>query len=153
LRHLHPIHRPLVLLCTLFATTAPALAADAAVLRCRQLTEAAARLACYDAITVSAVAPKPEARAEKAAPAAEFGRPSPAAAIAAIESSVGPEFEGWRPGARIRLENGQVWLITDDSTAWLDRGRRKVTVRRGALGVYYLDVEGTNQSPRVRRVD
>jgi hypothetical protein len=152
-RHPTPTHRPLALLMSLMAAAVPAFADDAAVLRCRQLAEAPARLACYDAIAIGAAAPKPEAPVEKPTSAAEFGRPPPAASVAAVDSSVGPDFEGWRPNARIRLANGQVWLVTDDSTAWLDRGRRKVTVRRGALGAYYLDFDGTNHSPRVRRVD
>jgi hypothetical protein len=43
-------------------------------------------------------------------------------------------FEGWRPNERIRLANGQVWQIADDSSSLLQRRDPKVTVRRGALG-------------------
>lgn len=132
----------------------PATAVDAAsadVMRCRRLAEPAARLACYDAIPIAARPTEPVA--ENAPAAAGFGRPSPAAAVAAIESNVADDFDGWRPNSRIRLTNGQVWQVTDDSSASLERRRRKVTVRRGALGTYFLDFEDSNHSPRVRRID
>jgi hypothetical protein len=157
--------------------------ADTAALQnCRAITDARARLACYDAITLpaanaavpiraaTATSPAvpatpaqptaaPIARAATAAPpappaAASFGltAPAPDAAINKIESSINGLFEGWRPNSRIRLANGQVWQVTDDSARSLDLNNPKVAVRRGALGAFYLEIDGTNFSPRVRRV-
>ena len=77
---------------------------------------------------------------------------TPAEELAAIESHIPGVFEGWRPNERIRLANGQVWQIADDSKSLIQRQSPKVTVRRGALGAFYLDIEGDNSSPRVRRV-
>ena len=128
-----------------------ALAADTLVARCREQSEATARLACYDAIPI---APRPAVHAASSPQVlAEFGRRTAAAAVAAIVSSVPDDFEGWRANGPIRLDNGQVWQVTDDSAVSMDRRRRKVTVRRGAMGTYFLDFEDSNHSPRVKRID
>jgi hypothetical protein len=161
-----------VLLLLLVSTTA--LADDAGILRCRAITEATARLACYDALVV----PAPGARAAPGAPAAAApqarpataapGSPQPSAGqtpdqfgledktaparLDAIESSISGPFDGWDPNSRIRLANGQVWQVTDDSRAVLYLKDPKVRVRRGALGAFYLEIDGTNRSPKVKRV-
>lgn len=84
---------------------------------------------------------------------AKFGlAPKPSEELESIHSHIPGLFEGWRPNARIRLANGQVWQIADDSTNLLQRREPRVTIRRGALGAFYLDIEGDNRSPRVRRV-
>lgn len=138
----------------------PAAAQDDALQRCRGVADAAARLACYDAIplrsaprTAPAVAPAP-APARVAAPADRFGLPEkPAADGQSIVSAVAAGFDGWGPSSRIRLENGQVWEVTDSSSGTVGAANRRVTVRRGALGSYWLEFEGMNKSPRVRRVE
>jgi hypothetical protein len=131
----------------LFVSSA-ALADDSAVLKCRALPEAASRLACYDAMPL---APVP-------APAADFGsetvRKKPDALPASMESTVAGEFEGWGPNSRIRLANGQVWRVVDESSAVLPRrSNPKVRIDRNLFGTLFLKVEGTNQSAKVRRVD
>jgi hypothetical protein len=131
----------------LFVSSA-ALADDNAVLKCRVLPEAASRLACYDAMPVG---PAP-------ALAADFGsetiRKKPDALPAAMESTVAGEFEGWGPNSRIRLANGQVWRVVDESSAVLPRrSNTKVRIERNLFGTLFLRVEGTNQSAKVRRVD
>jgi hypothetical protein len=45
-----------------------------------------------------------------------------------------------------------VWRIADDSKGALWVENPKVRVRRGALGAFYLEIEGTNRSPRVQRL-
>ena len=73
-------------------------------------------------------------------------------ALEAIESHIPGHFEGWEPRSRIRLANGQIWQISDDSRRYHDIQNPKVSVRRGALGAFYLEIEGTNSSPRVKRL-
>lgn len=135
------------------------LADDAGLLRCRAIQESAARLACYDALVVPASppaqpAPRAGAQPEPARTTEQFGLEDkrPAAALEAIESAIPGHFEGWRPKTRFRFANGQVWQVTDDSTARHEIDNPKVRVRRGALGAFYLEVEGTNKSPRVQRI-
>jgi hypothetical protein len=71
-----------------------------------------------------------------------------------MDSTVEGEFEGWGPHSRIRLANGQVWRVVDDSSAVLPRrSNTKVRIERNLFGTLFLTVEGTNQSAKVRRVD
>lgn len=173
--------RTLTLL-SLALASLPVLAQDG-LQRCRAMSDGAARLACYDALAdaarAAAAAPaRPPVAAAPAAPpaAAPAALATPAAATApapsrtaeatfglpetrrpdavdAVNSTVGPRFSGWGPNSRIRLANGQVWQVTDGTSVELPEGPRKVSVKRGALGSYYLDFEGLNTSPRVRRVE
>jgi hypothetical protein len=154
----------------------PALADDAALLRCRALRDATARLACYDALPVAVpdakAPPAPRAAEPRAAepraaepravetrpPApqtpAQFGleqRPNPVE-LASIESHIPGNFEGWYPNAVFTLANGQIWQISDGSTRRLYRANPKVKIRRGSFGSFFLEIEGDNNSPRVRRL-
>lgn len=136
--------------------------ADDAILKCRQLTDGGARLACYDAIDVSArgatAATAPVAPLASDARRAEdsFGmappKPKRDEAPKSISSTIAGEFDGWGPGARITLANGQVWRVVDGGAVALPRMRNpKVTIERGLLGAVYLSVEGSNQTARVSR--
>ncbi len=145
----------------LLATSRTAVADDAALARCRAEAAAAQRLACYDAIPLR---PAATAAGSVAAPAAaapapagqaaanQFGLPSTEAALGAIESSLTGKVEGWGPRTQFRLANGQVWAIDDASSADLFLQDPKVRIRRGFGGAFYLELDGTNRSPRVRRV-
>ncbi|MCA1246459.1 hypothetical protein [Massilia sp. MS-15] len=145
-----------------------ALADDQAILACRALPDGGARLACYDAIQVAARPGGTAARSAAAAPAPAMA-PAPAASHEAsfgleaakrrerepdaIASTIPGEFQGWGPGAQIRLANGQVWRVIDGSEAVLPRMRDpKVRIERNLFGTLFLKVEGTNNSAKVRRV-
>ena len=154
----------------LVLASAPVLADDAALLRCRAVADASARLACYDALPRAGGETKAPARAPAPplAPAARPAEPRPAqgqapaefgleqrqnpAQVPTIESHIPGAFEGWQPNSTIKLANGQVWQISDGSTRRIYRNNPKVTIRRGALGSFFLDVEGDNSAPRVRRL-
>lgn len=123
---------------------------DAALFHCRAMAEAGARLACYDAIsagtgTAAAPAVNPAFELKSAA------RKQPEESVT-LETRIAGKFEGWSHGQLIRLENGQVWRVEDDSseTAYLDNP--KATLRKGMLGSIYLDIDGARGAPRVRRV-
>ena len=63
-------------------------------------------------------------------------------------------FRGWGPNARIRLENGQVWQVIDGSTLRVRPGARRVRVEKALIGSsYFLEIEGINAAPRVKRVE
>lgn len=146
----------LLLIASLTAlSTGPSRADDAALVRCRGIAEGSARLACYDAIAL----PPAGSAASPATPPRQtpqqFGLEAQQAAktqLDAIETTIQGRFYGWGPGERIELANGQVWQITDDSRGVLDVLNPKVKVRRGALGAFFLEFEGSNRSPKVRRV-
>lgn len=149
-----------VILIFMMSFSATALADDGGFLRCRGLTDAAARLACYDALplpSVAAIAVPPVAAAvSPVAPQtpAQFGLESKTykAGLDSIESRIVGRFEGWNASSRIKLENGQVWQVSDDSSRFLDLNNPRIVVRRGALGAFYLEIDGTNHSPKVKRL-
>jgi hypothetical protein len=69
-----------------------------------------------------------------------------------VRSRIVGHFGGWSPNQHIELENGQVWQIADNTSRYLYLDDPAVTVRRGMMGAFYLDIEGTNHMPRVKRV-
>jgi hypothetical protein len=146
------------------AVCTQASAQSEATSRCQLISDASARLACYDV----ALPPKreihsneqvgqvaaPVTSAKKDLSSDQFGLPQKPkdGEAEAIESAVDAGFYGWGPNDRIRLQNGQVWVVVDGTTGTTTGDMRKVKVRRGALGSFFLDFEGLNKSPRVRRV-
>jgi hypothetical protein len=157
-------HPASFLLLSLLTATGAALADDAAmadhaILACRAHSDAKVRLACYDTIqvstrpaaTVAGAAPAPAAGAEQRFGLEQVKQKEEAPRF--IESSIEGDFAGWDPGAQIRLANGQVWRVVDGSSAVLTPMKNpKVRVTRSLLGTLFLEIEGTNNSPKVRRV-
>ena len=144
----------LSLLATATATaTATAAASDTDLRRCRAIAEGTQRLACYDALSLAPAAPPAVVPAPAAAAAATFGLERQPPEMQEITSHIPGIFEGWQPKTRFRLANGQVWQVSDDSSAVYDLRDPKVTVRRAALSGFVLDIDGARRSPRVRRVE
>jgi hypothetical protein len=139
------------------AFASSAMAADADLLRCRAIADPASRVACYDAIPVAAPA-KAAVAAHAADPAANFGlsaaqmrKPSEADAV---ESTLLGTIDGWGPGTIFRLANGQTWRVADDSSnSIIEQQNPKVRITRNALGTLFMEIEGTNKAPRVRRLN
>jgi hypothetical protein len=139
-----------------------AVAADVDLAKCRAIGDATQRLACYDALVPAAPATStaPKLPAAAAAPAQkqpqqQFGLEQrvPADRPEAIDSHIPGRFEGWKPNTRIRLANGQVWQVVDNSSGAFWLMDPKVKVRRGMLGAFFLEIEGSNNSPKVRRIE
>lgn len=160
--------KKLLPLLSLMFVSGAALADDDALQKCRAVTDASARLRCYDAIPLAttpagrpaATAVPMPAPAAKAAPAAEqnFGieqvkKKTEEEQPKSIESTIVGNFDGWGPNSRITLANGQVWRIIDGSEAVLTPMQNpKVRIERNLFGTIFLRVEGTNNSAKVRRV-
>ena len=130
-----------------------ALAQEAELLRCSATADKEARLACYDGLAATAT----EARRVAATPTAKmqaFGVEAQPRRdeIEAIDSSIAGLFEGWGPKSVIRLANGQSWQISDGGSAVLYLKNPKVKVRRAALGSFMLEIDGSNETARVRRL-
>ncbi|MYM68315.1 hypothetical protein GTP45_15975 [Pseudoduganella sp. FT55W] len=146
-----------VLFALMLVSTA-AMADDAALLKCRQLEDGPVRLACYNAIQLNPAAPvaaAPTGVPSKAEMEAMFGREPAAlksAGVNSIETSIVGPFDGWVRGQRIRLANGQVWKVVDDTEDVVELNNPKVTVKRGLLGAIFLDIEGAHRNPKVQRV-
>ena len=143
----------------LLSSTALA-ADDAAILRCRAVADATSRLACYDALPLGAgqaqAQPQPGEAQRSVKPLAEqFGLEEqllPSLSIEKIESGIPGHFEGWGPNETIRLDNGQIWQVADGSSRFYSVDNPKVTITRGALGAFYLNLAGENRTVRVRRI-
>ena len=152
---------PASLLC--LGAAASAFADDASLQHCRAMKDSSQRLACYDAIPLGvapgpARAPSPSGAA--AAPASTptllqrfgfEGRAQPDE-LPSVESTIPGLFEGWGPRSTFKLANGQVWQVTEETSrpAYIQSPRVKIT--RGAMGSFFMEIEGVSQSPRVRRV-
>lgn len=142
--------------------------------RCPTIEDPAARLACYDA-AMPPVFPRAHSPVGPNAAATNLGAASTAvspainskprgstfgltqkrdaAEIQAIESTTIPGFRQWGPNERIRLENGQVWKVTDGSSGSLREVPAKVTIKKGMFGAYFLVFHESNWSPKVERVE
>lgn len=159
----HPL--PLALL--VLTSAAAAQTDDASLLRCAAIGETSARLACYDTLAQRARqrAASPAAAAPAAAPAAAAATPSDRASTFGLAPKPDPDelqlvrthlpgpFQGWSPKQRFTLANGQVWEISDDSSAFGRGNDVRVTLRRGTLGSYFIEFDGVTKSPRARRVE
>lgn len=130
--------------------------------RCAQLAEATPRLACYDALAArlrqaapaASSAPKAPAPAPSAAQKIEaFGAPAVAQRdqLESIESRIDGVVRGWEPGTVFTLANGQRWAVADGSSVALYLRDPLVRIRRGAMGTFRIEFEGSNQTARVQR--
>jgi len=140
-----------------------AIADDAAMLQCRGIADVPARVRCYDAIPlgasaavapVAAAAPTPQQR-EQAFGMATIAAPKAVEAEKSnsISSTIAGKFDGWSGNELVKLSNGQVWRVVDGSSAVLSpMNNPKVIIERNFIGTYFLKIEGTNNSPKVRRV-
>ena len=135
------------LLLALLGTAGAAFADDTAILACRNLADGAARLACYDAIPAGA---RPAAAAVQS-----FGleHKQPEEPARSVESTIAGNFSGWGPATLFTLANGQVWKVVDGSSADLAPVTNPpVKIVRNMFGTLFLEIDGTNASPKVRRV-
>jgi hypothetical protein len=165
-------------LCTLMLSLPAIAQAPSDLQRCRALKDNAARLACYDAIPVSATAPAASAAAPAAGSTAaaapvggnaaasnaatayapqtpdQFGleRQQSQVLVKAVDARIVGQFDGWEPNQRFTLDNGQVWQVSDDSRGAGYKTNPKVRITRGTFGTFFMEIEGVNAAPRVKRL-
>lgn len=145
-----------------------ALAESAATHPCASITEAAARLACYDAAFGSPPAGVPQERARSEAPkppaadpAHEFGltraqrEAAAGAARAADADSITVSVRSLRnrPTGEfvVTFDNGQTWVQREANPRAVLKVGDSVTIRKAALGSYLL-VTPDRIATRVRRL-
>lgn len=134
---------------------------------CRTKDDPQMRLACYDEIRLAPAQARP-ATPQGMAPPPIPVTPAPGNAVGnfgfeaktalqnqlqSIDSTIEGHFSGWGPKSRIRLANGQVWQVTDDSNAFMSLDNPRVQITRGAMGAFYIEFERSNRTARVRRVE
>lgn len=70
-----------------------------------------------------------------------------------IVSRLTGSFRGWTGNTQFRLENGQVWQQTDDTSfGGVSLESPQVTIDKGMFGAWYLRVEGYNSRAKVKRI-
>jgi hypothetical protein len=107
-----------------------------------------ARLACYDAV------PTVNAGATAATAEAGFGfEQKRDEQLKVIVSRIVGQVDGWGPGTRFRLENGQVWQLSDDSNAVYNLNSPAVKIERAMLGGFEMAIEGVKRAPRVKPLE
>ncbi|MFD0740005.1 hypothetical protein ACFQZQ_12035 [Lysobacter koreensis] len=74
-------------------------------------------------------------------------------AVEPIRSTIKGSMREWSVGTRFELENGQRWRVTQGSLYTSTLSQPKVTIAPGALGSWYLQVEGHSPRLKVQRVD
>jgi hypothetical protein len=158
-----------LVLAALVAT--PASADEAAFLACRKVTDSLQRLVCYDSVPTSSAVPasgqapvapakRPaavEAPSEPARAAPEnFGLPDTlvtgSAEVKSIDAVLADEVRDWQAQSMMRLTNGQVWQVGDESSGQIAASARQVLIRRGLTGAFYMKIDGVARPIRVTRV-
>jgi hypothetical protein len=70
-----------------------------------------------------------------------------------IQSRILGEFHGWRGNTHFALENGQVWVQSEESyLEGINISDPEVTITQGILGDWKLKVKGYNTFVKVKRV-
>lgn len=90
-----------------------------------------------------------------AASTARFGleHELPAGAADELRSSIPGPFSGWEPKTRWKLANGQVWQVADGSRAYYRLASPNVRITRGALGSFFMEIDGVSHAVPVRRLE
>jgi len=147
------------LLTALLFSSASAFAQDTALLHCADITGRDERLACFDALAAKARTAK-TAGATPLAQAENFGHETvapkpgkPPEVVDAVQSHIDGIVEGWSSGTVFTLANGQRWQIADGSAATIYLKSPKITIKRAVLGGYVIELEGTNRTARVKRLE
>lgn len=156
--------------------------ATGAFMRCLEIQDDKARLACYDRLAREVVelgvpgarrtAPAAAAAAGAAsatavdaqeapassgarAPEDAFGKPqkTPGDVLDSISANVVGGFSGWSGDTVFELDNGQVWEQSGMGRYEYAGEDRKVVIERALFGSFMLSPEGLNRSVRVRRLE
>jgi hypothetical protein len=148
-------------------------AADPTLPDCQGIDDDASRLACYDdwfagiAEDLGEETHAPRAASDSAVEGTDatadssgietFGAERlPPSDVDHIEARLLGEFNGWDGNTVFRLDNGQVWQQTRnyiaDYTPREPIPQPHVTIERGMLGTYNLQVEGVKRIVQVKRI-
>jgi len=163
------------MLLTLLFFAQPALTAEEALTKCRQIEEIAERVVCYDKIvdshfpmessdSVETITP-PELAESSAIPDAQslFGTNDAEAKriveislaieqISEIEAIVTDVRRSSNKKLTVTLDNGQVWRQLDNQPLPLKSGEA-VIVRKASLGSYLMEKQSGSRSIRVKRAN
>src|SRR3546814_16052801 len=70
-----------------------------------------------------------------------------------IQAHIKGNFAGWEPKTRFALDNGQIWQVVDDHSAYYRPAMNsQVTLEKGMFVAYYLQIHGLNARVKVTRI-
>ena len=72
--------------------------------------------------------------------------------VSEIVTTIDGMFDGWVPGGRVKLANGQVWEFMGGSPGIYRLDRPKVVITKGSWGGYFMRIGDLSQTPKVRRI-
>ncbi len=101
--------------------------------------------------TSTAVSKQNNTKTDSISPLDAFGQ-SEKVGVESITSNLIGKFSGWKKGQKLKLENGQVWLVVRQKSGYLKVTNPKITISRGSLGSFDAKVEGLNARAKVRRL-
>jgi hypothetical protein len=146
----------LSLLPILLLTSAAMAAEPPSLSGCRTITDATARLACYDALPLNLVpAAAASGSAKPRQTPEQFGleQRKQVEELEVIESAIAGNFDDWKPNQWIKLTNGQIWQVIDDSDGYVRNSNSpKVKIQRGLFGAFYMEIETGNRTVKVKRI-
>ena len=148
-----------------FSTFGMAQSLQSDLLDCAQINDSLQRLVCYDNLAKKAVLPtqlvaelpiaSDTSKAKPLVSAAEnFGqenKKSPKDLINQIQGKIVKVTKSAYGKQIVTLDNGQVWRQTDSVRLKLVEGQ-SVTIKRGALGSFFISKENANKRIRAKRV-
>lgn len=151
------------------AGTASAADAAEALRKCANMSDDAARLACYDALAQKGARPDKTLTTPQASPPARtaqppeitdrqqreaFGKPLVPRLDAIQEILVTVvQSRKTRYGKLIfTTEGGQVWRDVGDKSSFIPKRPFAASIKKGALGSFFLVITGTKTAVRVKRV-
>jgi hypothetical protein len=147
--------RGLALCCGVLLPALSAADEAATLAQCAAVEDATVRLACYDALArrpaaaaAPVVLPPPVVPPVPAADA--FGKPQE---NPSIEARIVGSFITWKRGTLVRLDNGQVWKVMDESGEYYPdlEENPEVTITRGLTG-YRMTIKALRKKVGVKRV-
>lgn len=102
----------------------------------------------------SQASPKTTAKIAAGQPVAAAGSPQKSKSSGdVITSHISGTFTGWYGGTVFKLDNGQTWQQTDESTMTIAAMQHpEVTITKGLVNVYYLQVKGLLSSVPVKQI-
>lgn len=81
----------------------------------------------------------------------DFGK-KPETVSSSISSRLQGEFKSWKKGQKLKLENGQVWVVKRANSGYKKLQNPLITITEDFFGGFTAKIEGLNATAKVRRI-
>ncbi len=90
--------------------------------------------------------------AQKQSVEQDFGRVDKENSLESIQSKLIGSFTSWKKGMLLKLENGQTWKVTSNSSGYKKMNSPLIVITTGIFGSFNAKVEGLNAKAKVKRI-